>query len=86
MGGILLLSPQEELYLNDNILLVRYRPRKQVFDFEHRTVTRNDDAKEAQIPEAWLTLRLFLGYKFGIPLPRERPNHLLVTHAVPPSP
>ena len=74
MGGNLLLSPEEELHHNDNVLLVSYRPTEQRFHFEHRTVSERDDMKDASIEEAWNTMRLFVGYKFGIRLPEKRPN------------
>lgn len=80
MGGNLLLSPEEELHHNDNVLLISYRPNEQLFHFEHRTVSKHDDMKDARNEEAWSTLRLFAGYKFGIRLPEERPNpHLQPT-------
>lgn len=74
MGGNLLVSPEEELHHNDNVLLISFRPKEQVFHFEHRTVTKHDDSKDATIEEAWDTMRLFVGYKFGIRLPEKRPN------------
>jgi hypothetical protein len=84
MGGNLLISPEEELHHNDNVLLISYCPEKQGFHFEHRTVSKNDDFKDAGIPEAWHTLRLFVGYKFGIRLPEGRPNQTLQATAAPP--
>jgi hypothetical protein len=74
MGGNLLLSPEEELHKNDNILLISYRPKQQVFHFEHRTISKNDDSKDVGIGEVWPTLRLFVGYKFGIRLPLKQPE------------
>ena len=74
MGGNLLLSPDEELHRNDNILLISYKPDKDEFHFEHRTISRNDDSKSVSQSEAWMTLRLFVGYKFGIRLPETRPS------------
>jgi hypothetical protein len=74
MGGNLLLSPEEELHKDDNVLLISYSPEQQVFHFEHRTISKNDDSKDAGIAEAWPTLRLFVGYKFGIRLPLEQPE------------
>ena len=74
MGGILLVSLDEELHLNDNILLISYKPDKNEFHFEHRTISKNDDSKTVSESEAWPTLRLFTGYKFGIRLPETRPN------------
>lgn len=74
MGGNLLLSPEEELHWNDNILMVWYTPDDRRFHFEHRTISKNDDSKDANSDEAWSTLRLFVGYKFGIRLPNTRPN------------
>lgn len=74
MGGNLLLSPESELHWNDNVLLISYQPEEKLFHFEHRTVSKNDDSKDAPIKEAWNTLRLFIGYKFGLKLPELRPN------------
>jgi hypothetical protein len=73
MGGNLLLSPEEELHHNDNVLLVSYHPKERLFRFEHRTISENNDSKDASDDEAWNTLRLFVGYKFGIRLPKARP-------------
>ena len=77
MGGNLLLSPEEELHRDDNILLISYRPKEQLFHFEHRTISKHDDTKDASVAEAWNTMRLFAGYKFGIRLPEQRPNQHL---------
>ena len=74
MGGILLLSPDEELHKNDNVLLISYRPRKKLFHFEHRTISKNDDSKDVETGEVWPALRLFVGYKFGIRLPVKQPE------------
>lgn len=74
MGGNLLLSPESELHWNDNVLLISYQPEETLFHFEHRTVSKNDDSKDASIEEAWNTLRLFVGYKFGLRLPEARPD------------
>lgn len=74
MGGNLLLSPEEQLQTDDNVLLISYHPKEQLFHFEHRTVSKMDDSKDASIPEAWDTLRLFVGYKFGLRLPEMRPK------------
>lgn len=74
MGGNLLVSPEDELHLDDNILWVKYDPKNRQFHFEHRTITKNNDSKYATIDEAWDTLRLFVGYKFGVRLPEVRPN------------
>ena len=74
MGGNLLLSPEEQLQMNDNVLLVSYRPKAQLFHFEHRTITKMDDSKDVPIAETWNTLRLFVGYKFGLRLPETRPK------------
>lgn len=74
MGGNLLLSPEKELHFDDNVLLISFRPDKQIFHFEHKTVSKNNDVKDASINEAWNMLRLFVGYKFGIRLPEVRPN------------
>jgi hypothetical protein len=76
MGGILLLSPEEELYHDDNILLVSYHPNERRFHFEHRMISKNNDSKDASNDEAWNTLRLFVGYKFGIRLPEARPSEV----------
>jgi len=78
MGGILVLSPEEELYRDDNILLVSYQPNERRFHFEHRTISKNNDSKDASNDEAWNTLRLFVGYKFGIRLPEIRPHNVAV--------
>lgn len=76
MGGGLLLSPEEELYHNDNVLLISFAPNGQRrFHFEHRTVSQRNDSKDCSVEEAWSTLRLFVAYKFGIRLPETRPNH-----------
>ena len=77
MGGNLLLSPDEDLHRNDNVWLISYRPKEQLFHFEHRTISKHNDTKDASIEEAWNTMRLFAGYKFGIRLPEERPNQHL---------
>jgi hypothetical protein len=77
MGGNLLLSPEEELHHNDNVLLISYRPKEQLFRFEHRTISKQDDTKDTSITEAWNAMRLFVGYKFGIRLPEQRPNQHL---------
>ena len=74
MGGNLLVSPEEELHHDDNVLLVSYHPKEQQFHFEHRTISKNDDLKDSSNEEAWDTLRLFVGYKFGVLLPQARPN------------
>jgi hypothetical protein len=76
VGGILLLSPEEELYRDDNILLVSYHPNERRFHFEHRMLSKNNDSKDASNDEAWKTLRLFVGYKFGIRLPEVRPSEV----------
>ena len=85
MGGNLLLSPEQELHHNDNVLLVSYRPKERLFHFEHRTVSKHDDTKDASIEEAWNTMRLFVGYKFAIRLPEKRPNKALQATAAAPS-
>jgi hypothetical protein len=72
MGGNLLLSPEKQLQMNDNVLLISYQPKEQLFHFEHRTVSK----KDASIEETWNTLRLFVGYKFGFRLPETRPKTL----------
>jgi hypothetical protein len=74
MGGNLLLSPDEELHRDDNVLLIEYYPAKQRFHFEHRTISKKNDSQEVDASEAWHTLRLFLSYKFGFQLPKDRPN------------
>ena len=74
MGGNLLLSPEQELHRDDNVLLVSYTPNEQQFHFEHRTISHNNDSKDASVEEAWETLRLFIVYKFGIQLPKTGPN------------
>ena len=74
MGGNLLVSPEEELHHDDNVLLISYHPKERRFHFEHRTISKNDDSKDASNEEAWDTLRLFAGYKFGVRLPEARPN------------
>lgn len=74
MGGNLLLSPEKELHKDDNVLLISYRPKQQLFHFEHRTISKNDDLKDVGITEVWPTLRLFVGYKFGIRLPLKQPE------------
>jgi len=74
MGGNLLVSPEEELCRDDNVLLVSYKPQQRKFHFEHRMTSNNNDAKDARIEDAWATLRLFVGYKFGIRLPASKPN------------
>lgn len=84
MGGNLLLSPDEELHHNDNVLLISYSPDKQRFLFEHRTVSKHDDSKTVGDLEAWAALRLFVGYKFGIRLPETRPNQTLQATAARP--
>ena len=77
MGGNLLLSPEEQLHWNDNVLLISYRPEGNKFHFEHRTISKKDDSKDAAIGDAWSTLRLFVGYKFGLRLPEARPNVII---------
>ncbi len=74
MGGNLLLSLEKELHHNDNVLMVSYHPKEQRFHFEHRTISKKNDSKDASTDEAWNVLRLFVGYKFGIRLPKIRPN------------
>jgi hypothetical protein len=74
MGGNLLLSPEQELHRDDNVLLISYAPKERRFHFEHRTISHNNDSKDASAEEAWETLRLFVGYKFGIQLPETKPN------------
>jgi hypothetical protein len=74
MGGNLLLAVEEELHHNDNVLLISFQPDDRLFHFEHRSVSNRDDSKDATIEDAWNTLRLFVGYKFGIVLPKLRPN------------
>ena len=74
MGGGLLLSPEEELHHNDNVLMIAYCPAEDSFHFEHRTISKHDDVKDAGADEVSNTLRLFVGYKFGIRLPKARPN------------
>jgi hypothetical protein len=74
MGGNLLVSPEEELHRNDNVLLISYLPEKDLFHFQHRTISKKNDTKDSKGDEVWKTLRLFVGYKFGIRLPAERPN------------
>ena len=74
MGGNLLLSPETELHFDDNVLLISFRPKEQHFHFEHRTLSKKNDVKHASIDEAWNTLRLFVGYKFGIRLSELRPE------------
>ena len=39
MGGGLLSSPEQELHKNDNILLIRFKPKKQMFHYEHRVIS-----------------------------------------------
>jgi hypothetical protein len=77
MGGNFLVSLDEELHFDDNVLLVSYIPGKGEFHFEHRTISNNNDSKTVSESEAWSTMRLFVGYKFGIRLPESRPNKTL---------
>jgi hypothetical protein len=74
MGGNLLISPEAELHRNDNVLLVSFQPKEKRFRFEHRTISGNNDATDSSIDEAWKTLRLFIGYKFGVRLPLMEPK------------
>ena len=74
MGGNLLLSPEEELYRDDNVLLVSYFPKEARFHFKHRTISQKNDSKDASAEDVWATLRLFIGYKFGTRLPEGRPT------------
>ena len=74
MGGNLLLSPEPELHRDDNVLLVSYAPKEERFHLEHRTISHNNDSKDAPATEVWAALRLFVGYKFGIRLPEARPS------------
>jgi hypothetical protein len=85
MGGNLLLSPEEDLHQNDNVLLIAYDPAKRRFHFEHRTISKKNDSQEVDAAEAWQTLRLFVGYKFGIRLPEKRPNKSLQATAAAPA-
>jgi hypothetical protein len=46
MGGNLILSPEEELHQDDNLLLISYCSEQRLFHIEHRTLSKNDDSKE----------------------------------------
>jgi hypothetical protein len=74
MGGGLLLSPEQQLHHNDNVLLVSFSPEEKRFHFEHRTISQMNDSQYSTVEGAWSTLRLFVAYKFGIRLPETRPN------------
>ena len=80
MGGNLLLSPEEDLHHDDNVLLISFDPKERRFHFEHRTISKNDYSKDATSEVAWDTLRLFAGYKFGVRLPEARPNNRTATN------
>jgi hypothetical protein len=81
MGGNLLISTEGELYKDDNVLLVSYHPSERRFHFEHRTITKKNDSKDVSNAETWNTMRLFVGYKFGIRLPEARPNTVAESNA-----
>lgn len=74
IGGRLLLSLDEELHWNDNILMISFDPRKAHFVFEYLTLSGRNDFIECAEGDEWKTLRLFVGYKFGHKLPELNPT------------
>ena len=64
--GRLLITDSSTFYFDDNVLFIRYDQSSRQFEFEHRTLARNDDRKTCGESEAIQTLDLFLRYKYGV--------------------
>jgi hypothetical protein len=63
----LFISDEPDFYLHDNTLHIRYLPEERQFFFYHQSYSGGNDQKVSDEASVLETLRLFLGYKFGVP-------------------
>ena len=71
MGGGLVLAARADVAMDEGVVLVYFDPTRQVFSlaYRHRNVGE-EQIEECREDQIWERLRLYLGYKLGIRIPR----------------